>query len=62
MNTEKCFKHVLNYFEGDYEKTLTWFYVNNPGLGGVRPIHMVMTGRAKKLLQFIENALDGNQP
>lgn len=62
MSVEKCFKLVLNYFDDDYEKTMLWFYVDNPALGGVKAIQMIMNGRTDKLLKFIENALDGNQP
>jgi len=62
MSAEKCFKLVLNYFDDNYEKTLMWCYVDNPALGGVKPIQMILNGRTDKLLKFIENALDGNLP
>jgi len=62
MTLKRAFKGILSYFNHDYEKTITWFVVPNPGLGGISPIIMMMNGRTDKLCKFIENALAGNNP
>lgn len=59
---EEGFKFVLDYFKGDYEKTLMWFYIPNPALGLVSAAHMIMHGRTEKLLKFLECAHEGIGP
>lgn len=51
---------VAGYFK-DQEKTLLWFFMPNPLLGGISPRDMIRVGRFKKLLNFIQTALDENQ-
>lgn len=51
---------VGSYFN-DPEKTLLWFQVSNPLLGGLAPRDMIRVGRFKKLLRFIQTALDENK-
>lgn len=53
-----CFELVSKFFKDDEKKIVKWFFVENPLLGNVRPIEMVMIGRTKKLLAFINNAKD----
>lgn len=48
-------------FFNDNDKTLLWFRVPNPLLGGLSPRDMIRVGRFKKLLKFIQTALDENQ-
>lgn len=55
---------VLNLVAGffnDPEKTVLWFCMPNPLLGGMSPSNMIRIGRFKKLLNFIQTALDENQ-
>jgi hypothetical protein len=59
---KEIFEKVLNYFEGDYYKTLLWFYSENILLGGVSPTWMVTTNRIKKLKSFVDSQLEGNHP
>lgn len=51
---------VAEHFDGDKEKTLRWFQVKNPLLGGVSPKDMISFGRYRKLINFIQTTLAGN--
>lgn len=51
---------VGTYFN-DLEKALLWFQVSNPLLGNMSPRDMIRVGRFKRLLKFIQTALDENQ-
>ncbi|MFQ5433157.1 MAG: hypothetical protein ACE5EN_11715 [Nitrospinota bacterium] len=51
---------VANHFK-DEKKTILWFQTPNPMLGNVSPREMIMAGRFRKLLKFIQNALDKNR-
>lgn len=57
-----CYMLVLDFFKNDKEKVNTWFMTENPGLGDVSPISMVMVGRSKKLLAFVESRLEELRP
>lgn len=55
---------ALNLVEGyfkDQTKTILWFFMPNPLLGNMSPRDMIRVGRFKKLLNFIQTALDENQ-
>lgn len=51
---------VAGFFK-DNEKTILWFCMPNPLLGDMSPRDMIRVGRFKKLLNFIQTALDENQ-
>jgi hypothetical protein len=51
---------VASFFQ-DQGKTIVWFFMPNPLLGGMSPRDMIRVGRFKKLLNFIQTALDENQ-
>jgi uncharacterized protein (DUF2384 family) len=51
---------VAEYFN-DTEKTILWFEIPNPLLGGISPKDMIKLGRFKKLRDFIQIALDENK-
>lgn len=48
---------VANAFEGDAEKTVSWFRARNPMLGDVSPKDMIRLGRYERLRKFIINAM-----
>lgn len=50
---------VGSYFK-DENKTILWFQIPNPQLGGMSPRDMIRVGRFKKLLRFVQTALDEN--
>lgn len=50
---------VANFFD-DERKTMLWFQTPNPLLGNVSPKAMIRAGRYKKLLKFIQTAVDEN--
>jgi hypothetical protein len=52
---------VLGFFKNDQIKTMLWFSMPNHLLGEVSPKDMIRMGRFKKLLKFIQTALDENQ-
>ncbi len=53
--------NLIACFFKDEEKTLLWFATPNPMLGGMTPRDMIRVGRFKKLLHFIQTALDENE-
>lgn len=53
---------VAKFFDGDVDKTVTWFKARNPMLGDVSPRDMIRLGRFERLRKFIINAiLDKNR-
>ena len=53
---------VAGYFNGDEEKTIQWFMIPNPFLGGISPRDMIKLGRYNKLIKYVINALAENIP
>ena len=52
---------LVHGFFKDENKTMLWFKIPNPLLGDVAPRDMIKVGRFKKLLKFIQSALEENQ-
>ena len=48
---------VAKQFNGDQEKTATWFKARNPLLGDVSPRDMIRLGRYDRLRAFIIQAM-----
>jgi len=48
-------------FFGKPEKVRLWFFTPNPQLGGLAPIDLIKMGRVRKLLTFVQTALDENK-
>jgi len=53
---------VAKETNNDREKVRLWFSMPNPMLGGVSPSQMILIGKYKKLLKFIERSLNGETP
>ena len=53
---------VAGFFKGDPQKTFLWFTISNPSLGNISPRDMIRVGRYKKLMSFVQNALNENNP
>ena len=51
---------VAEFFDGDRLKTALWFKTPNPMLGNLSPRDMIRYGRYKKLLNFVQSALEEN--
>ena len=51
---------VASYFK-NIDRTMLWFQTPNPLLGNISPADMIKMGRSKKLLQFIQTALEENK-
>ncbi|MBK7003306.1 MAG: hypothetical protein IPH35_26380 [Rhodoferax sp.] len=47
---------VASFFDGDVQRTVTWFKASNPLLGDVSPRDMIRLGRYDRLRKFIVNA------
>jgi len=47
---------VAQAFDGDPDKTVSWFKARNPLLGDVSPRDMIRLGRYERLRRFIINA------
>lgn len=52
-----CCLLVADHFNGDVQKTSTWFSAANPMLGNVSPRDMIRFGRFAKLQRFIAEAV-----
>lgn len=52
---------VAHFFNGDAQKTILWFTIPNPLLGGITPRDMIRIGRFQRLYQFIMDALADTQ-
>lgn len=52
---------VLEFFNGDAEKTETWFDTYNPTLGA-RPYSMQAVGQVGTLLEWVKTQLKENEP
>ena len=50
---------VAKEMNNDKDKVRLWFSMPNPVLGGVSPSQMILIGKYKKLLKFIERSLNG---
>ncbi|WP_448253134.1 hypothetical protein [Ottowia oryzae] len=48
---------VADAFDGDIDKTTTWFKVSNPLLGDISPKDMIRLGRYERLRNFIIHAM-----
>lgn len=62
MTYEDAMKEILDFFDGNKDKALTWWITPNPGIGNISPFLMVKNGRGEKLIKFIRSSLDGNFP
>jgi len=52
---------VMEFFK-DPQKTKLWFETPNPQLGGIAPSDMIKLGRTRKLLAFVQTAVQENAP
>lgn len=53
---------LVNTYFKDEKKTNQWLNTVNPLLGNQEPTQMIFAGRTEKLINFIENQLEGNIP
>ena len=72
MFSEKEFEALIMFkaFHTEYydcvvellgDKADTWFYTENPNLGGVSPAFLISKGKSRKLIGFIKNAMSENK-
>ena len=59
---QKAYKEILDFFNGDKNKALSWYMTDNPALGGMSPYNMIKAGRGAKLMKWLHSALAGNRP
>lgn len=53
-------KTVLEFFDGDQEKTTLWFSHPNPLLGGLSPNSLISIGKADKVWSFVLTQTNGD--
>lgn len=53
--------NLVGSFFNDTTKTIMWFKIANPLLGNISPRDMIRIGRFKRLMRFIQTALDENK-
>lgn len=56
------FKKVQDHMGWDSFKTAKWFYAVNEHLGNLRPVDVIMRGRADKLEKFIDACIAESKP
>jgi hypothetical protein len=52
---------AVDSFFNDEAKTRLWLITKNPMLGNVAPAHLIASGRADRLMRFIETSLRENR-
>lgn len=52
---------VLEFFDGNKEKTKLWFKTPNPLLGGISPDRMIRAGRGDRLLRWVRQQIAENK-
>lgn len=55
------FKKIKAFFKGNEAKATSWMLQENPWLGGMSPVDMIIIGRGDKLLKWIVSAVDENE-
>jgi len=54
---------LLNtFFQGDQTKIHAWMTTPNPLFGETTAIRLILMGRGHKVLAFMKNAIEENQP
>lgn len=51
----------LHVYFNDIKKIKKWLTTKNPNFGNIAPLKLMQIGREKKVLEFINNALDENE-
>lgn len=54
-------KQLLIFFKGNVMKTRAWLVYPNPNFGGIQPLKLMVMGKGKKVLEFIEDAKEEGQ-
>jgi hypothetical protein len=52
---------LSRFFKDDLKKVDLWMRMDNPLLGNVSPMHMILIGRGHKLLNFMKTMLEENE-
>lgn len=52
---------VSGFFSGNADKVALWFATSNPLLGGLSPDDMLALRRERKLLKFVQQAIEENE-
>ncbi len=51
---------VLDFFDGDEEKTAYWLVAMNPNFGNLSPRYLMSMGQAHMVLAFVRDAMEAN--
>lgn len=54
---EKAFNQILEFFQYDKDKALTWYMKPNSIFDGLSPYEMIKHGHGQKLMKHIRNGL-----
>lgn len=52
---------LVQEFFKDYDKTKAWLHLDNPHLGCVSPVSLMLRGRSEKLLKWVKTSLAENE-
>ena len=58
IKTIKIIKLLCDQFDNDYLKVDGWLFTENLHLGNALPIDLIISGRADRVLKFIEAVRD----
>lgn len=64
MNTQliEIIAKLCKLFDNDYHKVMVWLEEPSHSFGYIAPIKLIKMDRGHKVLQFIDDAADGNLP
>lgn len=60
LTYEQCFNFILEFFNYDKDKAISWYMKKNPLLGDISPFEMIKIGKGRKLMKFITSQLSEN--
>jgi uncharacterized protein (DUF2384 family) len=53
MTLGQAIDYVFDFFKDD-SKACAWFLTANPNLGGIKPVHLIVSGRKEKIIKWIK--------
>ena len=62
MIPQEYFNKIKKFFDGDEEKAWDWFKKPNSRFGMFAPIDLLRLGKEKRVIQMIDNLINGEWP
>lgn len=61
VSTYFIISHLEKFFKNNDDKIKDWLETKNPNLGNLSPLELIKRGRAHKVLEFVESAMEENK-